>query len=134
MSYVIPEDERAERKRMIDEALRAGFTYAEIGRSLGYCRERIRQIVAMEGIELSHLAWPVCRERMARVAAERNARSEERRAKREARYQPVADAVLAGESITSAALRHGVPPQSALTYLKTHGVRSRHKSRNPRYR
>src|SRR6185312_5807350 len=118
------------RRQFIATAIQDGLTYTEIGRKLGLTRERIRQIVAAERLPQARSSFKAARERM----AFKNEEKERRRAAIRAKYQAIIDAVERGESINSASQRFGMAPQRAFAYLKNHGIRSAHESRNPKFR
>jgi len=122
------------RRQFIYTAIQDGLTYAEIGRKLGLTRERIRQIVAAERIPQARSSWKETRKRAVLKAELKSAEIARRRAATRAKYQAIIDAVERGESIVSASRRLGISNQNAWEYLKKHGVRSAHESRNPKFR
>src|SRR6185312_11081032 len=122
------------RRQFIATAIQDGLTYSEIGRKLGLTRERIRQIVAAERIAEARSLWKETRKRAALKAEFKSAEIARRRAATRAKYQAIIDAVERGESIVSASRRLGISSQNAWEYLKNHGVRSAHESRNPKFR
>jgi len=126
----LPYAEYLARRQFIATAIQDGLTYTEIGRRLGLTRERIRQIVAAERLPQARSSFKAARERMAL----KNEEKQQRRAAIRAKYQSIIDAVEHGESINSASRRFGMAPGRAFAYLKNHGIRSTHESRNPKFR
>jgi transposase-like protein len=117
------------RNDIIAERVRNGESYATIGRELGITRERVRQIVKKYGV--TAIRGTKVKEYL--EAAQR------RREELAALVRPIIDSLrheieVNGLSINAAEEKLGLCRGRAGRLVNKNGIRSRHKSGNPKFR